>query len=614
MTPLDVALARLLLAAAGSLAAGGAVWSVAVLCRRWLPALAQQRSPWLLGQAAVAAVFVAMLLPTTERLRVAPVIEMGERVAPHAAAASAPPGASPGPAAAPAPASTSRHAWLRDAARAWLVLYLLGFGHALYRWRRAQRLLDALAASGDPLTALDGHAGFAAQAHASLPAVIEVEAPVSPMLQGLLKPRLLLPRHLRDFDPLQQRLIVEHELTHWRRHDLRWSAAALALQSLFWFNPFMRMLRARLGWAQEFGCDRDVLRVRPQGERKAYAAALVAQLKLQRCPGGMALAFGASDAGTHAPTLTARINLIRTPTAARGAWSRCAAFGSLAAVVCANLALQPALGWQAAGVPDGHAQLLARAWPGMSSAAPAPLDCTVMVDAASGAVLVREGSCDQRVTPASTFKIAISLMGFDSGVLRDDHTPYLPYKPSYASSNPSWRHGTDPAGWLRESVVWYSQQVVSKLGAARVRSYVQAFDYGNRDLASVAGVDDTVAVSEVSPTLKISPLEETIFLRKVVNRSLPVSAHAYEVTARLLKGETLANGWEVYGKTGTAPAPLPDGSADETQYIGWFVGWVNKGGRTLVFARLLQHPVDSEQYAGAYARATFQSELARRAL
>jgi bla regulator protein BlaR1 len=612
MTPLDVALARLLLAAAGSLAAGAAVWAVAVLCRRCLPALAQQRSLWLLGQLAVAAVFVAMLLPTTERLRLVPLIEMGEAVAPQALAASASPAASPAPGAASAPAS--RHAWLRDAARAWLALYLLGLGHALYRWRRTRRLLDALAASGEPLMALDGHAGFAARAQARLPAVIEVEAPISPMLHGLFKPRLLLPRHLRSFPPLQQQLIVEHELTHWRRHDLRWSVAAFALQSLFWFNPLMRMLRVRLGWAQEFGCDRDVLRARPQGQRKAYAAALVAQLKLQQRPAGMALAFGGSDGGTHTPTLTARVNLIRTPTAAGGAWVRCASLGSLAAVVCANLALQPALGWQAGGVPDGHAQLLAGAWTGMSSATSAPLDCTVMVDAASGAVLVREGSCDERVTPASTFKIAISLMGFDSGVLRDDHTPTLPYKPAYASSNPSWRQATDPARWLRESVVWYSQQVVSRLGAARVRSYVQAFGYGNRDLASVAGVDDAVAVSEASPTLKISPMEETEFLRKLVNRSLPVSAHAYDVTARLLKVETLANGWEVHGKTGTAPARLPDGSADEAQHIGWFVGWASKGGRTLVFARLLQHPVDTHLYAGARARADLLGELARRPL
>jgi beta-lactamase class D len=614
MTPLDVALVRLLLAAAGSLVAGCAVWAVVVPCARWWPALAQQRSLWLLGQAAVAAVFVAMLLPATERLRVLPVIEMGEPAVAPAPAASAPPAASEAPAAAPAPASAPRQAWLRDAGRAWFALYLLGLGHALYRWRRTQRALDGLAAGGDRLVGLDGHAGFTAQGQGALPAVIEIDAPISPMLHGLFKPRLLLPRHLRGFDPLQQQLIVEHELTHWRRRDLHWSAAALALQSLFWFNPLMRMLRVRLGWAQEFGCDRDVLRARPQGQRKAYAAALVAQLKLQQRPAGMALAFGASGE----PTLTARVNLIRTPAAARGAWARCTALGGLAAVVCASLALQPTLAWQGAGVADGQAQplaqQLARAWPAISSGTAAPLDCTLMVDAASGATLVREGSCDARVTPASTFKIAISLMGFDSGVLRDEHTPYLPYKASYASSNPSWRRATDPARWLRESVVWYSQQVTSRLGAAGVRGYVQAFDYGNRDLASVAGVDDAVALSELSPTLAISPAEQAVFLRKVVNRSLPLSAHAYDMTARLLKRDTLTNGWEVHGKTGTAPVRLPDGSADNPQHIGWFVGWVSKGGRTLVFARLLQHPVDAHRYAGARARDAFLDDLARRAL
>ena len=607
MTSLDLTLARLLLAAAGSLLAGCAIWAVATLCRKCVPAFSQQRSLWLVGQVAVAAVFVAMLLPTTERLRVVPVIEMGERVAPDAATASVPAAARPARAFAPALTSSSRHAWLHDAARAWLALYLLGLGHVLYRWRRGQRLLDALAASGDPVTELTAHAGFAAQLHASLPAVIEVDAPISPMLHGLFKPRLVLPRHLRSFDPLQQQLIIEHELAHWRRHDLRWSASALALQCLFWFNPFMRMLRERLGWAQEFGCDRDVLRERSQGERKAYAAALVAQLKLQRCPSDMVLAFGNSGG----PSLTARIHLIRSPTAEEGAWTRVAAFGCLAAVVCANVALQPALGWHVAGVPDGGAQLAARGWPGMSSGTPAPLDCTVMVDAGSGAAVVREGTCDQRVTPASTFKIAISLMGFDSGVLRDERTPYLPYRQSYAAGNPSWRHGTDPARWLRESVAWYSDQVRSRLGAAAVRSYVEAFDYGNRGLPGATGVNDMVALSELSPTLKISPIEQTVFLRKLVNRSLPVSAHAYDTTARLLKVGTLANGWEVYGKTGTANTRLPDGSEDS---IGWFVGWANKGGRTLVFARLLQQPVRTDGYGGPLTRDAFLSELGRSTL
>jgi beta-lactamase class D/beta-lactamase regulating signal transducer with metallopeptidase domain len=607
MTPLDLALLRVLLAAAGSLAAGCAVWAVVLLCARCRPALAQQRSLWFLGQVAVAAVFVAMLSPATEGLRVVPIIEMGASVAPQAPAASAPPTVGAAPAAASTSAFASRHAWLRDAGRAWLVLYLLGLGHALYRWRRTRRLLDALAAGGQRLVMLDGHAGFAAQAYARLPGVIEIEAPVSPMLHGLFRPRLLLPRHLRSFDPLQQQLIVEHELTHWRRHDLHWSAAALALQTLFWFNPLMRMLRVRLGWAQEFGCDRDVLRTRPQGQRKAYAAALVAQLKLQQRPTGMALAFGASGE----PTLTARVNLIRTPTSAAGGWARCAASACLAAVVCASLALQPALGWHVAGIPEGHARLLPHGGPWVSSGTPARLDCTVIVDAGSGASVVREGRCDQRVTPASTFKIAISLMGFDSGVLRDEHSPYLPYKQGYAAWNAAWRQGTDPARWLRESVVWYSDQVRLRLGVAAVRSYVAAFDYGNRGLSGAASVDDTAALSELSPTLRISPLEQTVFLRKLVNRSLPVSVRAQEMTARLLKVGTLANGWEVYGKTGTAHTRRPDGGEDA---LGWFVGWASKGGRTLVFARLLEQPVRTDGYGGPLTRDAFLGELARSTL
>jgi beta-lactamase class D len=37
--------------------------------------------------------------------------------------------------------------------------------------------------------------------------------------------------------------------------------------------------------------------------------------------------------------------------------------------------------------------------------------CTVIADGTSGKVLKQEGTCDRRITAASTFKIALSLMG-----------------------------------------------------------------------------------------------------------------------------------------------------------------------------------------------------------
>ncbi|HVQ14880.1 MAG TPA: penicillin-binding transpeptidase domain-containing protein, partial [Vicinamibacterales bacterium] len=64
--------------------------------------------------------------------------------------------------------------------------------------------------------------------------------------------------------------------------------------------------------------------------------------------------------------------------------------------------------------------------------ASAATTCTLIVDAATGATLVRTGNrCDERLTPASTFKIPLSLIGFDSGILTDAARPAWPYQQEY---------------------------------------------------------------------------------------------------------------------------------------------------------------------------------------
>jgi beta-lactamase class D len=98
-------------------------------------------------------------------------------------------------------------------------------------------------------------------------------------------------------------------------------------------------------------------------------------------------------------------------------------------------------------------------------------------------------------------------------------------------------------------------------------------------------------------------------MRKIVNRQLPISAKAYDMTARILHPQTLANGWTIYGKTGTASPSLPDGSDDNSRQYGWYVGWATKGGRTIVFAnmRLDQR---QEEYAGFRTRQAFMRNVA----
>lgn len=560
MTAPDALAIRFLFASLGCLAAGMAVWGVLVLVRRYLPALAMQRAPWMLGQVALAATFIVLMLPQAQQLHMLPVFDID--LSPTTAATIATSTQTAGPTGTLAEARS----WLAWTAWSWMLAYTGGLLWMLARLFHGQRALARLLRAGAHLPS-----------GAALPVMIEVDAPISPMLIGPFRPRLLLPLALRTIDPLQRDLIIAHELTHWRRGDLWWLAACALLQALCWFNPAMRLLRARLVWAQELGCDRDVLRGRPQIQRKAYAAALVAQLRFQyQAAPANALAFG----GVAPDTLAARVALIRTPGSDRHATrARCAGLGALALVFGANLALQPALAW---------------------NAAPQALDCTLMLDAATGAVLVEEGRCDVRTTPASIFNIAVSLMGFDAGILQDAHTPALPFKAGYVDWQPSWRAATDPTSWIRNSTVWYAQQVTSRLGERRVQDYVGRFDYGNQDLTG--GVD----IAWIASSLQVSPREQAAFLRKVANRELPVSAHAFDMTAQLLRLPTLANGWQVYGKTGTASG---DGAGDKGRALGWFVGWATKDGRTVVFARQTFGPRDPDRAAGPLLKERFLRTL-----
>ncbi len=98
--------------------------------------------------------------------------------------------------------------------------------------------------------------------------------------------------------------------------------------------------------------------------------------------------------------------------------------------------------------------------------------CTAIAEAGSAKLVLRRGDCARQVTPASTFKIAISLMGYDSGFLQNEHAPTLPFREGYVDWRPNWRHPSDPTRWMKDSVVWYSQQITGSLGKKRFADYV----------------------------------------------------------------------------------------------------------------------------------------------
>jgi beta-lactamase class D len=239
---------------------------------------------------------------------------------------------------------------------------------------------------------------------------------------------------------------------------------------------------------------------------------------------------------------------------------------------------------------------------GLSAPAGAKDLCSVLAEAHGGRIIVQEGDCNERVTPASTFKIAIALMGFDAGFLKSEHDPVLAYRegePDWGGAD--WRMPTDPARWMAHSVFWFSQRVTRALGQDRLQHYARAFRYGNADVSGMHVPDERSGGAWVNASLRISPLEQIAFLRDVVERRLPVSAQAYEMTASITRIATLPGGWEVHGKTGTG-SPGADGHYDAAHAYGWFVGWATRGGEAVVFAHLIQDDRATRPNAGLRAR------------
>ena len=75
--------------------------------------------------------------------------------------------------------------------------------------------------------------------------------------------------------------------------------------------------------------------------------------------------------------------------------------------------------------------------------------------------------------------------------------------------------------------------------------------------------------------LRITPLQQVYFLQKLNEERLPFDVRHQRAVKRILPGDSTAN-WRIRGKTGWAIRVQEE--------YGWYVGWVERAGRTAYFA------------------------------
>ncbi|MEX2785074.1 M56 family metallopeptidase [Streptococcus sp. H49] len=79
----------------------------------------------------------------------------------------------------------------------------------------------------------------------------------SPMLTGFRRPTIILPETAYTDEELD--LIFEHELTHFKHHDLYTNLLTAVILTLHWFNPIVRFACKEMQEAAEAYCDDAVL-------------------------------------------------------------------------------------------------------------------------------------------------------------------------------------------------------------------------------------------------------------------------------------------------------------------------------------------------------------------
>lgn len=190
--------------------------------------------------------------------------------------------------------------------------------------------------------------------------------------------------------------------------------------------------------------------------------------------------------------------------------------------------------------------------------------------------------------PASTFKIANSLIALETGAVKDENE-IIPYG-GRPQRFPAWEHDMSMREAIAISAVPIYQEIARRVGTDRMREWVRRLAYGNGEIGTA------VDRFWLDGPLAIDATGQTIFLARFATgrfASSGVSERSLGIVKRILLTEARDASWlcplstplvllrrctsaRLYGKTGWL--------FDASPQIGWWVGWIERGGEVRSFA------------------------------
>ncbi len=164
--------------------------------------------------------------------------------------------------------------------KAWLMLLHFAGCAAMFLWiaRQLSRLRQAVrgsrAVTEGPLPLMLNTLAAALRMK-RIPALRISDRVTAPVAFGVFHPTILMPAtNLSRLSEQELKVILAHELAHFRRGDLWVNWAQLLLQAIWWFNPLLWMLNPALRKVREDCCD-DLLLARKLTSSDLYCDTLL---------------------------------------------------------------------------------------------------------------------------------------------------------------------------------------------------------------------------------------------------------------------------------------------------------------------------------------------------
>lgn len=198
--------------------------------------------------------------------------------------------------------------------------------------------------------------------------------------------------------------------------------------------------------------------------------------------------------------------------------------------------------------------------------------CFVMFDLQKDSYIkYNSNRCRERFIPASTFKIFNSLVGLETGAVKDEFEVFK--WDSVKRFYDKWNQDIDMVNAFKYSAVWYYQELARKIGAEKMQKYISENNYGNEDISG--GIDKFW----LDGGIRISADEQIELLIKLYYNKLKFSKRSMDVLKRIMIYEETKE-YTIRAKTGWA--------IRVEDQIGWFVGYVEKGNDVYFFALNIQ--------------------------